>query len=252
MADILFFSLGLIPATVAVLYYFALTTLGRFPHRAPAVRGPLHLTALIPAHNEAAAVARTILSAQTAGCDRVLVVADNCTDATAEVARAAGAMVVERADPTNRGKGFAVGYGLEHVGDADTVLILDADCELARGSVEAYAAAFAAADAVQSGVIVRGGAGPSELVAAVGSVLDTDVSAGKARLGLSVPLRGTGMAFRTSLLRRVPWNATGVVEDAEYAAQCCGEDESRRRLAVLAQREAAIANRMPLLPTVHG
>jgi tRNA-(ms[2]io[6]A)-hydroxylase len=39
---------------------------------------------------------------------------------------------------------------------------------------------------------------------------------------------------------------------ASLAAQCCGADESRRRLAVLAQREAAIAARMPLGPTVHG
>ena len=54
-------------------------------------------------------------------------------------------------------------------------------------------------------------------VAAVGAAFDRASAAGRDRLGLGVPLRGTGMAFRREVLERVPWDAFGPVEDAEYA-----------------------------------
>ena len=66
---------------------------------------PLHkTTVLIPAHNEGAAILPTIrdVQAQLGPRDAILVVADNCTDDTAEIVRAAGAEVIVRADPARR------------------------------------------------------------------------------------------------------------------------------------------------------
>lgn len=96
---------------------------------------PTHRTAvLIPAHNEGAGILPTIQDAQAqlAFNDRVLVVADNCTDDTAMVAQAAGAEVVVRTDPSRRGKGFALEFGVRHLerDPPDIVVILDADCRL--------------------------------------------------------------------------------------------------------------------------
>ena len=73
------------------------------------------LAVLIPAHNEGEAVRPTIEDAQSqrAG-DRIIVVADNCTDETATEARIAGAEVIERHDPYRRGKGYALDFGLEY------------------------------------------------------------------------------------------------------------------------------------------
>jgi GT2 family glycosyltransferase len=77
-------------------------------------------------------------------------------------------------------------------------------------------------------------------VAAVGAAVDARVAAGRDRLGVSVPLRGMGMAFRRSLLERVPWDAFGVAEDAEY-------DRRLRRTGVRVRycRDAVVTTTAP-------
>ena len=87
---------------------------------------------LIPAHNEETVIEQTlqtVLPALSAG-DRLLMVADNCDDQTAELARRAGAEVVERNDPQRRGKGYALQYGFRVLEAAppEVVLVIDADC----------------------------------------------------------------------------------------------------------------------------
>ncbi|MBA3624229.1 MAG: glycosyltransferase, partial [Methylibium sp.] len=83
------------------------------PERRAAAPRP-RLAVLIPAHNEAAGLGATLasLAPQLVAGDRVLVVADNCSDSTADVARAAGASVTERSHATQRGKGYALDHGL--------------------------------------------------------------------------------------------------------------------------------------------
>jgi cellulose synthase/poly-beta-1,6-N-acetylglucosamine synthase-like glycosyltransferase len=224
MAPLLVYLAFLVPATAACLYHLLLTAAGR-PARRPAGPRRHRLAVLVPAHDEEATVAATVRS--VLACDyprrrlRVLVVADNCTDGTAAAARAAGADVIERQDEANRGKGFALAFGLPHAlaGDPDAVLVLDADCELTPGSLAALDAALAAgAEVVQGSVSVRNpDASVGCFVGAVGAVLDNAAGVGKGRLGLRVPLRGTGMAFRRGVLERFPWRAFGLAEDAEYA-----------------------------------
>ncbi|HSL59982.1 MAG TPA: glycosyltransferase, partial [Acidimicrobiales bacterium] len=90
------------------------------------VRGAPVVVALIPAKDAADAIADTVVAAAgIAGVRRVLVVDDGSTDATAAVARAAGAEVLVL--PANRGKGGAVAAGVDACPDADIVLLLDAD-----------------------------------------------------------------------------------------------------------------------------
>jgi 1,2-diacylglycerol 3-beta-glucosyltransferase len=215
----------LIPATAACLYHLALTLLGRGLPRTSANPARHRITVLVPAHDEEAGVAATIQSVLSAyyprTLTRVLVVADNCSDGTAAAARAAGADVAERRDAGRRGKGFALAFGLPHAlaDRPDAVLVLDADCELARGCLPALDAALAAgADVVQGSVRVRNpDVGPACFVSAVGAALDNAAGVAKGRLGLHVPLRGTGMCFRREVLERFPWEAFGLAEDAEYA-----------------------------------
>ena len=82
---------------------------------------------LIPAHNEQAEIGRTLIEVRRelrAG-DRIVVVADNSTDATAEIAASFGAEVVERVDPLRAGKGFALEAGLHHLAsDAPEVVVV--------------------------------------------------------------------------------------------------------------------------------
>ena len=72
---------------------------------------------LVPAHNESAGLLDTLedIKAQLRSGDRILVVADNCTDDTAAIARTAGAEVTERHDPAKIGKGYALDWGLQHL-----------------------------------------------------------------------------------------------------------------------------------------
>ena len=128
----------------------------------------------------------------------------------------------ERLSPA-AARGHALASGLEWVlrGAPDVVLILDADCELNSNALLALDAMFAAgAEAVQAAVRARNAdGGAAGFVSAVGAAFDDATAAGWDRLGFSVPLRGTGMAFRCALLERVPWRAFGLVEDAEYGTQ---------------------------------
>ena len=92
------------------------------------------LAVLVPAHDEGAVLLQTIadIQMQLRPGDRLLVVADNCADDTAGIARAAGAEVVERHDPDKRGKGYALDFGIRHLAldPPEVVIIIDADCRL--------------------------------------------------------------------------------------------------------------------------
>jgi glycosyltransferase involved in cell wall biosynthesis len=95
---------------------------------------------LIPAHNEQERIQETIanIQPQLRDGDWLLVVADNCSDHTAAVARAIGADVVVRSDPTNVGKGFALDFGIRQFAKnpPNVVIVVDADCQLGDLAVD--------------------------------------------------------------------------------------------------------------------
>ena len=90
-------------------------------------------TLIIPAHNEEAVISDTLLrlTSDRRKNDRILVVADNCSDNTAEIAKNCGVEVTTRLDLEKVGKGFALAHGLRFVEatKTDTIIILDADCK---------------------------------------------------------------------------------------------------------------------------
>lgn len=94
---------------------------------------------VVPAHNESSGLVPTLqdIKAQLGVRDRLIVVADNCTDDTAAVAAASGAEVIVRDDPERVGKGFAMGWGITHLrqNPPDFVLFVDADCRLDEGLI---------------------------------------------------------------------------------------------------------------------
>jgi glycosyltransferase involved in cell wall biosynthesis len=104
---------------------------------------PEKIAILIPAHNESAVIKETLTSIQSQlkGNDLVLVVADNCIDNTAEIARNQGVTVLERFDPDRRGKGYALAYGLEFLKTIrpEVVFFIDADCKITQGEISILA-----------------------------------------------------------------------------------------------------------------
>ncbi|HQR79389.1 MAG TPA: glycosyltransferase family 2 protein [Actinomycetota bacterium] len=104
--------------------------------------GPVTVTVLIPAHNEEDKIAATLRSLQEHDDppDRIIVVADNCTDGTADLARAAGVEVVATVDNTKKKAGAlnqVLARILPDLGENDTVMVMDADTVLDRGYLAA-------------------------------------------------------------------------------------------------------------------
>ena len=83
----------------------------------PRKSGPRRITVMVPAHDEQRSITETLVDimAELPRGGRVLVVADNCSDDTALLARRAGAEVIERNDVTRQGKGFALEFGIAHL-----------------------------------------------------------------------------------------------------------------------------------------
>jgi biofilm PGA synthesis N-glycosyltransferase PgaC len=117
------------------------------------------VTAVLPAHNEQTGIADAIASlrAQTQAPDEIIVVADNCTDRTEEIARGLGATVWRTVDNTHK-KAGALNQALAALDvllrDDDLVLVMDADSLLDRGFVHAARRALEEPDGTRRG---RGG-----------------------------------------------------------------------------------------------
>jgi len=170
---------------------------------------PSHRTAvLIPAHNEGVGILSTIrdIQAQLGPNDRILVVADNCTDDTAAIVQAAGCEVIVRADPTHCGKGYALEFGVRHLSlnPPDIVVIMDADCRLGANALRHLSeSAKASGRPVQSLYLMLAPtyAPPGKGVALFGWRIKNWVRPlGMKLFGLPTQLFGTGMAFPFHLL----------------------------------------------------
>ena len=194
------------------------------PARRRRAAGEARAIVLVPAHDEGPPVADTVahLLPELGDDDRLVVVADNCADDTAAAARrgAAGpggapdprATVLERNDPANRGKGYALDFALDHLvsagEDPDALFVLDADCRVSPGGVRDLAGVCAATGRpVQARTLCE--VDPHTDADAAGLMAISELGLlfknlvrprGSARLGVPCQLMGTGMALPWGLL----------------------------------------------------
>lgn len=227
MISVLTIALWIVAALAALpLAVFTLEMLlGLWPsrtHNSATAPNP-SVAVLMPAHNEAAGIANTLakLKAAAPADTRVVVVADNCSDDTAKIARDCGVEVIERSHETERGKGYALAFGRDHLAQQasppDVVIVLDADCELHGGSVEALAAeAQTRAVPVQAVNLISGDltAPPMVQVSSFAMVVKNLFrSRGMQRLGGAALLTGTGMAFPWAIFSKAKLATGNIVED---------------------------------------
>ena len=179
------------------------------------------LAVVIPAHNEALMIAdtlRTVVPQLVAG-DRLLVVADNCTDKTAEIAAASGAEVIERNDRERRGKGYALDFGVRHLEHSppEVVIVVDADCQVDVGTIDRLARRCGkTVRPVQALYLMRApeGAGLKMQIAEFAWLVKNQVRPlGNHRLGLPCQLGGTGMAFPWPGINNAALASGHIVED---------------------------------------
>lgn len=218
-----------LPVALSTTYLLILTLLscrGAIPR---CVEHKLRFDIIVPAHNEAAVIGRTVASLRRvhwpADQVRVVVCADNCTDSTAMQARAAGAHVIERLDLTRRGKGYALDYAFQasrRDGRADAVTVVDADAEVSENFLEAIAARLergASCVQVHYGVLNPLASWRTRLITIAKGSFHIVRSRAREHLRLSCGIRGTGWCVTHALLERVPYRAFSLTEDVEYGIE---------------------------------
>jgi len=185
---------------------------------------PVSSVILVPAHDEEAVIAKTLskLLSIVQDNDQILVVADNCSDKTAEIASELGVNVIERHDETQKGKGFALDFGFQYLAKQsqkpDVVVIVDADCVVdAVDIVQLKSRCFELNRPVQALYLMENSATEPSLKQKVAEfawlVKNFVRPLGSLNLGLPCQLMGTGMAFPWSVINQVNLASGNIVED---------------------------------------
>lgn len=182
---------------------------------------------LMPAHDEAQGIGASVSAvlAQLRPCDELVVVADNCTDDTAGIARSFGATVIERVDPALRGKGHALEFGRAFIEaqrgthSAVVIVVIDADCLPRADALPALVASADRRGAVVQGAYLMEPPIDADAVVRVSCfaflVKNLVRQLGLDGLAGAALLQGSGMAFPRPVFARMRWSAASLVEDLD-------------------------------------
>ncbi len=191
---------------------------------------------IVPAHNEEMVLGNLLDSIEALEYPRhlydVVVVADNCTDRTAEVARSRGVQVLERYDDENKGKGYALEYAFSELGFTrdreptgsfyDAAVVFDADNLVQPNFLTVMNTRLLSGEhLIQSFLDSKN---PDDTwISAAYSILfwvnNRFVLFARHRLGLSAAFMGTGMCISHQALRDIGWKTRTLTEDLEYSIQ---------------------------------
>ena len=179
------------------------------------------LAVLIPAHNEEAIVSGILedVKSQVKENDRVIVIADNCEDSTAAVAKSHGAEVFERFDDTDRGKAYALRFALEKL-EADppeVVIVVDSDCRISPETLAHLSSKAAKLDRPIQGSYIFGeqqdGVASNNASSFTLWFKNHIRPLGSLRIGMPCQLTGSGMAFPWHVIRKVNVANQSLAED---------------------------------------
>lgn len=206
------------------------------------------LLILVPAHNEAATLPHTLPAlleqVRKDGRAELVVIADNCSDNTAQIAQELGAMTLTRNDAEHKGKGYALAYAFNAFANFPWYLIVDADSTLDDQYLAKLRQKMASQpDAIQT--CYEPTCAKEDRLAALKQwalhAFNVNRQRGRAQRDESVSLLGNGFAISSHSLKRVPYQAGSIVEDFEYqlSLQAAG-------LKISWLEEVAVHGEMPL------
>ena len=186
---------------------------------------------LIPAHNESEIIADTLLSLLNQGvlAEDIVVVADNCSDLTADMADEIGVTVLKRSDELKRGKGYALQFGIDYLKtqselDLDVVVVLDADCTLDKDSLGMLLEKCFKYNRPQQALYLMQNdisASLKRRVAGFAWFVKNKIRPFAVdKLNLPVILTGTGMAFPWDVIANVQISDGNIVEDMQLGIDC--------------------------------
>jgi cellulose synthase/poly-beta-1,6-N-acetylglucosamine synthase-like glycosyltransferase len=199
----------------------------------------LRFAVAVPAHNETSVIGATVaqLCRMDYPADRfdVHVVADHCSDTTAEIARSAGAVVQERFQAPRGRKAFALQWLfarlLSDPRNYDAIVVFDADSQVDPTFLKLMNTALAGGACIVQGRHII--ANPE--ASAFSALADGDMrlnnrmrNQAKENLGLSARLMGDGMCFHRQALEQHPFGTHSLTEDREYGIRLAGRGERVR------------------------
>ena len=223
-----YFSVGLallvlIPVCVFAMQVFAGLT--GYKLRQIQLQNRPSVAVLVPAHDEELVIAATLNSVlpQLQTGDRLIVIADNCSDQTASIARNCGAEVIERFDLEHRGKGYALDFGVRYLQTTppEQVLFIDADCQISANTITRLVLTCAETGRPTQAMylmLATPGAGLKTRIAEFAHTIKTMIRPlGLHRLGLPCSLVGTGNTFPWEIISKLELANGEIVEDLKMA-----------------------------------
>ena len=217
-----------------------------------AVTSIASIAVLIPAHDEITVLGTLLESLAALEYPKdhfdVYVVADNCTDTTAELARTTGwVRVYERFDQNKRGKGFALNWLMQKLHEDhlfyDAYIVLDADSVVYPNFLEEMNTGLAQGNqALQAqNTVLNITDSPSTALRWLALTLMNHVRPlGRNGLGCSSTLTGNGMCLSHALLERYPWHSFSLAEDYQYYLNLVKHGEKVRYMP-----DAIVRSEMP-------
>lgn len=210
-------------------YYFGISLFAWVKRKEdPVVCDKDHTFALIvAAHNEETVIENMVKSLKAINYDDSLydiyVIADNCTDRTAEIARAAGAIVCERESEDQRGKGYALEWMFKKIFEGereyDDIAIFDADNIVHPEFLNEMNKKLKTGAKVVQGYIDSKNPFDSWITAAYTIsfwTINKLFQFSRQNLKLSCQLCGTGFVIDTNVLKEIGWQSTCLTEDMEF------------------------------------
>lgn len=224
--------LDIVCCLLSVVFFWStlivLVGLLKSPRRHPHASRKLRFAVLICARNEESVIRLPVksldLNKYPAERRDVIVIADNCTDRTAEIAWAAGATVWEKKTPSS-GKGDVLAWGVERViahGGFDAIAVFDSDNIVADNWLDAVNDALQDGESVVTGCRHSSNARANSIsgwYTVYWNIMNELSNRVRTNLGLSGKLTGTGFAFLISALGPRGWQTRTMVEDVEFTVQ---------------------------------
>ncbi|CAI3571111.1 putative glycosyl transferase [Clostridium neonatale] len=212
-------------------YYLILGLFGFFRNKEKKNYDPKNKFALIiAAHNEEVVIGNLIESMLKLDYPKemydIFVIADNCTDNTAKIARGYNVNVCERNVSDKRGKGYALEWMFDKLfkmeEQYDAIAIFDADNLVHKNFLKEINSKMLQGYKVVQGYIDSKNPNDSWIAAAYSIAFWTQnrmFQLARANVGFSNQIGGTGFAIETDTLRELGWGATCLTEDLEFTCK---------------------------------
>ena len=214
-----------------MLYYLFIALFGFYKKKDTKTFEPQKKFAmLVAAHNEEVVIENLVESLKHLDYPKelydIFVIADNCTDNTAKIARAAGANVFERFNKEKRGKGFALEWMFDKIFKMDThydgIAVFDADNLVDKNFLKEMNNKMCEGFKVVQGYIDSKNPQDSwitESYAIAFTSANRMLQLAKSNIGLSAQIGGTGFVIDTATLKKLGWGATCLTEDLEFSCK---------------------------------